>query len=223
MTSIFVTGTDTEIGKTVASAVMARALREAGREVGYWKPVASGLDETGHDGKDSAVVSRLAGVEAAEGLWEMELPLSPHLAARLEGVMLEPVRILDRWATLRGDRPECSWVVEGVGGLHVPLTDDELLVDWIPRLEIPVVLVARAGLGTINHTLLSVESLRRRDIEPKGVLFVGPPNEENERAVARFGDVEILGRLPWLEPLTPEAVETAAKSPDLLGFRIACC
>jgi dethiobiotin synthetase len=194
--AIVVTGTDTDVGKTVFCAGLTRFL-----DGNYWKPVQAGLaDET-----DAAAVRRLAELPADRVLtevWRLRTPASPHLAAEIDGVEIDP----DALALPASDRP---LVVEGAGGLMVPLTRRTLLIEVIARWGAPVVLCARTRLGTINHTLLSIEALRRRAIPLLGVAFVGDAHPENERIIGSLGKVTVLGRLPHLDPLTPAALAAA--------------
>ncbi|RWJ43138.1 dethiobiotin synthase [Mesorhizobium sp.] len=197
MTRTFIiTGTDTGIGKTVVSAGLAGLLSGA-----YWKPVQSGLDgET-----DSQAVARLAQLPPERILpeaWRLSKPLSPHRAAELDGVTIDP----DRLVPPEVERP---LIVEGAGGLMVPLTRKTLFVDLFARWQAPVVLCARTALGTINHTLLSIEALRRRDIPVLGVAFIGEAMPDTECTIAGMGEVRVLGRLPLLDPLTPMTLQWA--------------
>lgn len=193
---IVVTGTDTGIGKTVFAAGLVGMLDGA-----YWKPVQSGLsDET-----DSQVVARLARLPRERILPEahrLTQPLSPHRAAELDGVSIDPGRL----EIPRSDRPV---IVEGAGGLMVPLTRSSLLIDVFARWRAPVVLCARTALGTINHTLLSIEALERRGIPLLGVAFVGEDIPDTPRIIAELGRVRVLGRLPRMDPLTPDTLWTA--------------
>lgn len=178
-----VAGTDTNVGKTVIAAGLAVALGAY-----YWKPIQSGLA----DATDTAEVLRL-GVPAERVLpeaYRLARPLSPHRAAELDGVTIDPVRLAP---------PEVSpLVIELAGGLMVPVTRARLQIDVVAGWRLPVVLVARTGLGTINHTLLSLEALRSRGIAAHGVAFVGGADEDNERTIAEMGRVRRLGRLPLL-------------------------
>ena len=151
MRGLFVTGTGTDVGKTVVAACLVRAL-----DADYWKPIQSGLAAA----DDAAEIDRLTGLPPARNhpfVYALQAPLSPHEAARREGVVID----LDRFHLPRTERP---LVVEGAGGLLVPLNRDCLMIDLIARLGLPVVLVGLSGLGTINHTLLSLEALRRRGL-----------------------------------------------------------
>jgi dethiobiotin synthetase len=188
-----VTGTDTGIGKTVVAAGLAQALGAR-----YWKPVQAGLDE----GTDRATVAALSGAEVLPEAYSLRTPCSPHLAAAIDGVTIDPARL-----TLpAGEGP---LVVEGAGGVLVPLREDLLYADLFARWGLPVVLVARTALGTINHSLLSLEALRSRGVPIAGVAFVGDENAETERVIGAIGQVRRLGRLPWLEPLNAETLRGA--------------
>ena len=193
---IVVTGTDTGIGKTVFAAGLTRLL-----DGYYWKPVQAGLGgET-----DSATVRRLSGLSADRVLpevWALTTPASPHFAAERDGILLDPTALILPSVA----RP---LVIEGAGGLMVPLTRKVLLIDVFAGWGVPVVLCARTGLGTLNHTLLSLEALRRRGVSVVGVALMGERHADNERTLTDFGGVPILGRLPRLDPLTPQTLEAA--------------
>lgn len=207
MTQTFiVTGTDTGIGKTVFAAALAGALGAR-----YWKPIQSGLD----DGSDSERTAALSGLPVDHILpeaYRLVTPCSPHLAAEIDGVTIDPERL----ALPSVDGP---LVVEGAGGALVPVTREMLYADMFARWGKPVVLVARTALGTINHSLLSIEALRARGVPIHGVAFVGDAVEDSEATIAAIGKVKRLGRLPMLPELTPEALARAfAESFDLADF-----
>jgi dethiobiotin synthetase len=193
---IIVTGTDTGIGKTVFAAGLTRLLDGV-----YFKPVQAGLEgET-----DTVVARRLSGLPAMRTLpevWRLTAAASPHLAAERDGVMIDPkaltLPILDR-----------PLIVEGAGGLMVPLTRDVLYIDVFAAWRAPVVLCSRTSLGTLNHTLLSLEALQRRAIPILGIALIGDAHMDNERTLKEIGRVPILGRLPRLDPLTPESLASA--------------
>lgn len=196
--TLIVTGTDTGVGKTVFAAALTGALGAR-----YWKPVQAGPDEDG--GSDTQKVARLAGIPAERvhpEAFRLATPCSPHRAAELDGVTIEP----DRLGLPSGTGP---LVVEGAGGVLVPLTRQWLYADQFARWGAPVVLVARTALGTINHTLLSLEALRARNVPVLGVAFVGDPVEDSEAIIAARGNVRRLGSLPHLAPLTPAALAAA--------------
>jgi dethiobiotin synthetase len=191
-----VAGTDTGVGKTVFAAGLTRLLDGL-----YWKPVQAGIDgET-----DSAVVRRLSGLPADRILpeiWRLQTPASPHLAAERDGVTIDS-RSLSLPSTAR------PLIIEGAGGLLVPLTRHLLFVDVFARWQAPLVLCARTSLGTLNHTLLSLEALQRREVPVLGVVLIGDAHPDNERTLRELGGVPILGRLPRLVPLTPQSLESA--------------
>jgi dethiobiotin synthetase len=194
---IVVAGTDTEIGKTVFSAGLAALLG-----ANYWKPIQAGLvGET-----DSQLVARLGGLSPDRILperYSLKTPASPHQAAAIDGVHIA-MDSLDVPDT--GGRP---LVIEGSGGLLVPLDDTTLYIDVFTRWRIPVVLCARTALGTINHSLLSIEALRHRNLDILGIAFIGDGNPESERVICEIGRVRRLGRLPRLSPLTQGTLRTA--------------
>jgi len=194
---IVVTGTDTEIGKTVFAAGLADLLRAS-----YWKPIQSGLEgET-----DSQAVARLGGLSADRILperYRLKTPVSPHQAAAIDGIRI------DTDALVIPDTGARPLVIEGAGGPMVPLDRDTLYIDVFARWRAPVVLCARTALGTINHSLLSIEALRRRKIELLGIAFLGDSHPESERAICEIGRVKHLGRLPRLSPLTKGTLREA--------------
>jgi dethiobiotin synthetase len=201
---LIVSGTDTGIGKTVFAAALAGALGAH-----YWKPVQAGIEE---DGTDAMRVAHLAGLPQGHVLdeaYSLATPCSPHLAAEIDGVAIDPAR-------LALPRVEGPLVVEGAGGVLVPISRRETYADQFARWGAPVVLVARTQLGTINHTLLSIEALRARGVAILGVAFVGDPVEDSEATICAMGDVKRLGRLPRLDPLTPKDLRAAFAQ----GFRL---
>ena len=202
---LIVTGTDTGIGKTVLAAGLAGRLAAQVGAARYWKPVQAGLD----DETDSQTVARLApAVTILPEAYRLNTPASPHHAAALDGVTIDPARL----ALPIGHTP---LVVEGAGGALVPLAGDLLFADLIALWGLPVVLAARTALGTINHTLLSLEALRARGITVAGVAFVGAAEPVSEAAIARIGRVRVLGRLGWLDRLTPATLAEAMAGFDM--------
>ena len=202
--TIVVTGTDTDVGKTVFAAALAAALGAT-----YWKPVQAGLA----DGTDEGTVQRLGVTRVLPEAYRLVTPCSPHRAAAIDGVTIDADRL-----TL----PQVAGplVVEGAGGALVPLTDDLLYADLFARWEAPVVLVARTQLGTINHSLLSLEALRARGVPVLGVAFNGPPEPDSEATIARIGRVKRLGRLDRVEHLDAASLAAAfAAGFDVEDFR----
>jgi len=201
MTRFVVTGTDTGIGKTVFSAALAGATGAP-----YWKPVQAGLD----DETDSEVVARLANVAVVPEAYRLVTPASPHRAAEIDGVTID----LDRLTP-----PEGDLIVEGAGGALVPLTRTLLYADLFARWRIPVIICARTSLGTINHSLLTIEALRARNVPIHGIAFLGDAVEDSEAIIAEISGVRRLGRLPIIDPLTPENLARAfAANFDLADF-----
>ncbi|GJM01734.1 MAG: hypothetical protein DHS20C08_02350 [Rhodomicrobium sp.] len=184
MTGFFITGTDTDVGKTVASAWAVLQLHGV-----YWKPVQSGIEESE---TDSQFVARVAGLQKERLLKsqvELKAPLSPDQAAELENTEIK----LSDFTLPATDRP---LVVEGAGGVMVPLNKKEMMIDLMGKFNLPVILVARSGLGTINHSLLSISALRDAGLTIAGVILNGIANERNRAAIERFGSVRILAELP---------------------------
>jgi dethiobiotin synthetase len=197
MTRTFiVTGTDTGIGKTVFAAALAGALGAS-----YWKPIQSGLEPD----TDSARVKELSGLPDGKILpeaYRFKAALSPHRAAELEDIKIDAAKLNP--PTIVG-----PLVVEGAGGLLVPIKRELLFADVFARWELPVILCARTALGTINHSLLSIEAMRARDIVIHGVAFIGDENADNERTICEIGGVKRLGRLPRLDPLNVQTLRNA--------------
>ena len=199
---LVVCGTDTDVGKTVVSALLVQGLGAH-----YWKPVQSGLE----DGSDSQRVGELLGLPAGRILAEayrLTAPVSPHWAAERDGVMIDPAR-------LALPAVEGPLVVETAGGLLVPLRRDWLQIDQITRWGLPVLLVARSGLGTLNHTLLSLEALRRRSIPVLGLVLNGPLHADNPRTLEELGGVPVLAELPPLARLDAAALAEVWRSSGL--------
>lgn len=195
-----VAGTDTGVGKTVFCAGLAAMLGAT-----YWKPVQAGLEgET-----DSQTVARLGALPPDRILperWRLKTPASPHFAAKLDGVSIDP-------ETLAPPEVDGPLVIEAAGGLMVPLDDATLSIDLFARWGMPLILVGRAGLGGINHALLSVEALKRRGVPLHGVAYVGEDKGLATIAtVHHFCGARLLGRLPTLDPLTPQTLENAFRA-----------
>ncbi|MEP7005861.1 MAG: dethiobiotin synthase [Sphingomonas bacterium] len=205
--TIIVTGTDTDIGKTVFAAALAGAL-----DASYWKPVQAGME----GGGDALAVATLSGLPPAQILpeaYRLQTPCSPHRAAEIDGVEIE----IDRLTLPAIHGP---LIIEGAGGVLVPVTRDLLFADLFARWGQAVVLVARTRLGTINHSLLSIEALRSRGVPILGIAFVGDAVEDSEATIASIGDVRRLGRLPHLEKLDAGTLQAAfLENFDVEDFR----
>lgn len=207
MRGLFLTGTDTGVGKTVVAAALMHRFR-GGVALRYWKPIETGIEQD----NDTATVRALGGCAESEVLAEgvrLPRPVSPHLAARLAGRTIDLDHVL---RFLPADAQATGWIVEGAGGALVPVNESQLMTDLMARLALPVVVVARTSLGTINHALLTLEALRSRALRVAGVVLVGEANPQNREAIAHYGRVAVLGEMPRLTPLTAKAVGNWARA-----------
>ena len=197
-----VSGTDTGIGKTTLAAMLVLAL-----DALYWKPIQSGTQ----DGTDTQRVRALTLLPDDRFLAERYVllqPLSPHRAAELDGVAIEPEALMVPAAAR-------TLIVEGAGGLMVPITRRFLQIDLFADWGLPIILCARTALGTINHTLLSIEALRSRRLQLHGLIFVGNDNADNVRTIAEFSGARVLGHVPQLQSIDRGALLDAF----VRGFR----
>jgi len=202
---LVVCGTDTDVGKTVISAWLVQGLR-----ANYWKPVQSGLA----DGSDSDRVQQLLDLPAERVLdeaYRLTAPVSPHWAAEQDGVTIEAERL---------ELPHCAGplIVETAGGLLVPLRRDWLQIEQLQRWGLPVLLVGRSGLGTLNHCLLSLEALQRRQIPVLGLVLNGPPHADNPRTLEAMAGVPVVAQLPHMQPLCAAALaqQWQQQQPDVV-------
>jgi dethiobiotin synthetase len=192
MKGVFITGTDTDVGKTFVSALLAKAWNS-----NYWKPIQTGLNSCPLDTETVKDLSGLPDDHFEPPRIELQEPLSPWRAAILENttISIDEFDIPHRFKD--SDRPI---VVEGAGGLFVPITETKITTDLIQKLGFPVILVARSGLGTINHTLLSIEHLRSRNIRIVGIVLDGKPNPDNAAAIVQFAkDIPIICQVPEID------------------------
>ena len=202
MTRFVITGTDTGIGKTIFAAALAGATGAP-----YWKPIQSGLE----DETDSKVVARLAQVGVTPEAYRLVTPASPHLAAEIDGVNID----LETLAP-----PPGNLVVEGAGGALVPVTRTTLYADLFAKWQIPVIVCARTALGTINHSLLTIEALRARGVPIHGLAFLGDAVPDSETIIADISGIRRLGRLPRIDPLSSETLAAAFSTNfDIADFR----
>ena len=192
--SLFVTGTDTNVGKTLLSALLVAAW-----DAIYWKPIQTGAAE----GTDRQTVIKLAEISESQTIPEsycFDPPVSPHLAAEASGVKIDLARIR---VPAKLDKPV---IAEGAGGILVPINDSELMLDLARHLGFPILIAARAALGTINHTLLTARALRCAKMSIMGVVMIGNRNKDNERSLEQFGGVAVVGWIRWLDKIDRETL-----------------
>lgn len=191
-----ITGIGTDVGKTVVSAIVAQAL-----EADYWKPIQSGE----LDNSDSHKINRLTNdlVQVLPERYRLNEPLSPHASAAIDGVHLQ-------LSELTLPESNGNLLVEGAGGLMVPINDTDLLIDAFKRWNLPVIIVSRHYVGSINHTLLTIEALQNRRIAIKGLVFVGDENKATESFILNHTKVPFLMRVPIAAEVTAEFVQEQA-------------
>lgn len=193
---LFVTGTDTNVGKSVISAMLTLGLKAT-----YWKPIQSGT----HPHTDTEWVKSVTALPETHFLpetYRLSQPLSPHLSAAIDGIKINMSKM---------ELPSFSsshLIIEGAGGLMVPLNSDSYVIDFIKHLNVPVLIVSRSTLGTINHTLLTLAQLRHYQIPIFGVIVNGPKNKNNCDAIAHFGQVKVIGEVDVLNEITPKTLLT---------------
>jgi dethiobiotin synthetase len=198
---LFITGTDTDVGKTTVAAALLHRYRKYGT-LKYWKPVQTGIESS----DDTRTVQKLGNCAESElHVAGVRLPglVAPYLAAARTGTR---IAIADLMARGRSEPDSVRWIAEGAGGVLVPINESESMIDLMAQMGMPALVVARPSLGTINHTLLTLEALRRRQIEIAGVILAGNRNTDNRRAIERFGNVLVIDEMPHFETLTPEVL-----------------
>ena len=189
---IFIAGTDTGIGKTLVSAILL-----SGLEGRYWKPIQSGLEEV----TDTQWIKEKTGLDDRHFYPEtcrFKKPLSPHASAAAEGKRID----LEQFEVPEPPEGE-TLVIEGAGGIMVPLNEKDLMIDLIKKISAPVLIVCRSGLGTINHTLLSINQLRTEGIHVLGVVMNGPRNGSNRDAIERFGNIRVVAEIEEIKDINP--------------------
>ena len=191
------TGIGTDVGKTVVSAILAESL-----QANYWKPVQAG----DLDNSDSTKVERYtSNVNLLPEKFKLTEPMSPHAAARIDGVQIAK-------EDLNLPAVSGNLIVEGAGGLLVPFNDDGLLfADLLEYWGLPTMVVSRHYLGSINHTLLTMETLKKRGVEVAGIIFVGNENNETEQVIKSVTGVKVLGRIPIAKELNDKFIQEQAK------------
>ncbi len=207
MSLYFITGTDTDVGKSVACAWLMLHF-----DFDYWKPIQSGIEG-------------ITDINAVKGLTELPdehfypetriltQPLSPHESAKRDDVYIG----IDEFKCPKSD----NLIIEGAGGVLVPINKDKFVIDMISHLEVPAILVCRSGLGTINHTLLSLEALKKRNIKVAGIIIQGPLTPHNRQAIEEYGQTPIIAEIPHFEALTKENLLSIKPEIDLRAERKA--
>lgn len=193
----FVTGIGTNVGKTVVSAILSEALKAS-----YWKPVQAG----DIDNSDSIKVNRLTSkdVVVLEEKYRLNTPASPHLAAEIDGITIQ----LSDFSLPTVDR---NLIVEGAGGLMVPMNNGgDMYIDLIQQFNLPVILVSMHYLGSINHTLLSIEALKARNIQIEGIVFVGDENLATEKIILQKTNIRMIARIPLTEAISSDFIKDQA-------------
>ena len=203
---IFVTGTDTDIGKTVVSTLLTLGLGGS-----YWKPIQSGFSKIGNEEQSdsSFVQSFLEDRSVIPESYKLSRPLSPHLAAKLDGTQIDLEQIYLPAKDIQG-----PLIVEGAGGVLVPINDHLMIIDLIKKFNFPTLVVARSSLGTINHTLLTLASLRSRGISILGVAMVGEKNTENKKAIEKFGKTPVLFEIAKIKNFSRKSFEHIYQTSD---------
>ena len=185
--SFFLTGTDTEVGKTVICAWLM-----VHYQYHYWKPIQSGMDSP-----DTKAIQKITGFDNSfffPPAYELQQPLSPHESAKRDGIKIELANFLL-------PRQETKVIIEGAGGILVPINEKHFIVDIIKKLKLPILLVARSGLGTINHTLLTVSELKKRNLPLLGIILNGKRNQSNKEAVEKYSGVSVVSELEPIKNL----------------------
>jgi len=190
---IIICGTDTDVGKTIVSSFFVQGLKGI-----YWKPIQSGTEE-GTDTKTDCNLLNLEPNRYLSERYKFKAPVSPHWAAEQESRFIEP-------NTLHLPDLDKLIIIETAGGLMVPLNRNWLQIDQLKVWGAPIILVARTGLGTLNHTLLSLEALRNRNINVLGIVLNGPPHNDNPKTLEQFGDTKILASLPIFDEVNAKVL-----------------
>lgn len=193
MRKIFVTGIGTDVGKTVVSAILTEVL-----EADYWKPIQAGDLDNSDSLKVKDLISNDKTIIHPEGI-KLSEPMSPHAAAKIDNVEI-------RLADFKIHETDNNLIIEGAGGLMVPLNDKDLIIDLITTLDVEVVLVSQNYLGSINHTILSINALKNRNIKVLGIIFNGDENAETEKYILNYSGLKCLGRVEQHKTINKEVV-----------------
>ena len=198
MMRYFVSGIGTEIGKTISSAVLVEALK-----ADYWKPIQAGELENSDTQKVKRLISNTKS-QFHQEIYRLKEAMSPHAAAQREGIEIQLTQC-------QAPSTENTLIIEGAGGLLVPLNNTDCIIDLIPHFNAETILISQHYLGSINHTLLSVESLQKRGLSIKGILFNGKENKETEQIILSKTGLPSLGRIPTLKSINKDTIKTVAQ------------
>jgi len=198
MKRYFVTGIGTEVGKTVASAILTQALA-----ADYWKPVQAGELNNSDQQTVKGLVDNNTSVFHPES-YRLNQPMSPHAAAERDGIEID-------LSLIKAPKTNNHLIIEGAGGLLVPLNSKDTILDLIETLDVEVILVSRHYLGSINHTLMSIDVLKQRNISIKGILFNGNENKDTETIISKMSDVKVLGRIDELDVVNKSRIHSVAE------------
>ena len=191
MGGFFISGTDTNVGKTIVASIIVNKL-----DAIYYKPIQCGVDKKGY--KDSDIIKNCKQHTVWNETYFFKNPLSPNIAAIKEGKEVK----MNKFKNIIDKNIKKQIIIEGAGGLNVPINDKKLVVDLINFFNLPLILVCRTGLGTINHTLLSIGLLKSKKVKLHGLIFVGKRIKETQDTIKNFGkkiygkEINILGRIP---------------------------
>jgi len=192
--NLFITGTDTAVGKTVISAMLM-----AGLNATYWKPIQSGLEEE----TDASWIQRVTQLPSKQFLpesYRLSAPLSPHASSQLDGIRID----MDQMRLPNNKR---RLIIEGAGGVLVPINEKDFIVDLIKQLNIPVLIVAPNRLGTINHTLLTIKLIRDYKLQIFGIVLNGEPNKINKQAIEKYGKIPVVAEIPHIKNITSSTLK----------------
>lgn len=201
LSALFITGTSTEIGKTIVSALLCQAYHHYSIPVSYWKPIQTGSDN------DTQTIKNLTALPedwVINPIYSLVKPVAPFSAAHAENRIIDMDSIISFWK----NAPSRHYIIEGAGGLLVPLTADSTIRELILRFKSPVVVVATTQLGTINHTLLTVEALKNKSIPIVGIVLVGVQQDELTCIIEKFSGVKVIAQIPLLSSLTRDVIST---------------
>ena len=215
MKGYFITGTDTNVGKTVVTACLATLFKSRGEDVGVMKPLETGVDPecSSSANSDAKFLIEVSGVQDAEVCpYRLKAPASPYQAARIEGKELDPKKILESFHTLQSRHS--MMLVEGVGGLMVPITQRYNVVDLALQVDLPLIIVSRIQIGTLNHTLLTLNAARQYGLKVAGVILnpvhageLDTIEEEQGSLIEEFSDTPILGTCPYIHDVSSAGIK----------------